>query len=242
MTRGEAGALGLLGSGALALVAGLPVVGGALVLGGAAWVAVASARPELELFGAVHTRVPRGVALTIDDGPDPATTPALLAALAAAGAHATFFFLADRAARHPELVRAVVAAGHEVGLHGLEHSAFLTWRSPAAGAEWLRKGAATLELAGAPKVRRFRPPFGAVSPRLFAAAHDAGLAVSWASVRTGDGVALPAARLRERLAAVREGDVVLVHDGNPTTVAELPAALAAWTARGPVGSLAELEA
>ena len=46
----------------------------------------------------------REVALTFDDGPDPATTPAVLAALEAAGMHATFFVLAERARAHPELL------------------------------------------------------------------------------------------------------------------------------------------
>ena len=48
-------------------------------------------------------------------------TPALLEALAAEGATGTFFFTGDAARKHPETVRAVVNAGHEVGCHSLYH-------------------------------------------------------------------------------------------------------------------------
>ncbi len=57
------------------------------------------------------------VALTLDDGPDPRTTPALLALLERYHAKATFFVIAERAASQPELVADIVAAGHELGNH-----------------------------------------------------------------------------------------------------------------------------
>src|SRR6516225_5676815 len=65
-------------------------------------------------------RGPRGdrrVALTLDDGPDPEATPRLLRLLASRGARATFFLIGERAARHRDLVRAMVAEGHEIGNH-----------------------------------------------------------------------------------------------------------------------------
>ena len=68
----------------------------------------------------------RVVALTYDDGPDPENTPAVLDALAAFGATATFFVLADRAEKHPELLRRIVAEGHDVGLHGEDHTRLST--------------------------------------------------------------------------------------------------------------------
>ena len=59
----------------------------------------------------------RAVALTIDDGPDPIATPTLLRVLRAHDAKATFFLVSDAMARHPELVQAIVEAGHELGNH-----------------------------------------------------------------------------------------------------------------------------
>jgi peptidoglycan/xylan/chitin deacetylase (PgdA/CDA1 family) len=64
------------------------------------------------------------MAITFDDGPDPASTPHLLAALAAADARATFFLCGVRVAQHPELVGALVAAGHDVFAHGWEHRVY----------------------------------------------------------------------------------------------------------------------
>ena len=57
------------------------------------------------------------VALTVDDGPDPATTPAILEELRRQGARATFFLIAERVAGREPLVRRMVAEGHELGNH-----------------------------------------------------------------------------------------------------------------------------
>ncbi|MFD8457507.1 polysaccharide deacetylase family protein [Streptomyces antimycoticus] len=57
----------------------------------------------------------RTVALTFDGGPDPVWTPRLLGLLRAHHAHATFFLSGVEAARHPELVRRIRDAGHEIG-------------------------------------------------------------------------------------------------------------------------------
>ena len=62
-----------------------------------------------------------GVALTFDDGPDPRGTPEVLEALARAGAVATFFVLGERVAAEPALLERVIAAGHDVQVHGYAH-------------------------------------------------------------------------------------------------------------------------
>ncbi|MGH2890932.1 MAG: polysaccharide deacetylase family protein [Solirubrobacteraceae bacterium] len=73
------------------------------------------------------------VALTFDDGPDARWTPRLLDALERAGARATFFPIAPRAAAHPELVARILAEGHTVGLHCHEHV-----RHSERDADWIR--------------------------------------------------------------------------------------------------------
>ena len=78
----------------------------------------------LGLSRPILRRQPAGdgsVALTFDDGPSPETTPHVLAALARAGARATFFLSGVRVAAHPDLAAAIVAAGHAVYGHGWEH-------------------------------------------------------------------------------------------------------------------------
>src|SRR5689334_23556335 len=61
------------------------------------------------------------LALTFDDGPDPRGTPAVLDALARADVRATFFVLGQQTRAHPELLRSIVAAGHDVQAHGFAH-------------------------------------------------------------------------------------------------------------------------
>jgi len=64
----------------------------------------------------VPTRKPI-VALTLDDGPDSASTPVILAELRKHGARATFFVISERVRGQEALVRSIVAAGHELGNH-----------------------------------------------------------------------------------------------------------------------------
>jgi peptidoglycan/xylan/chitin deacetylase (PgdA/CDA1 family) len=116
------------------------------------------------------------VALTFDDGPEAAGTPGVLAALGDAGARATFFLLVERAEAAPELARAIVAQGHEVGLHGIDH-ARLTGLPPAQVARRLHEGRRRLEAVVARPVRFFRPPYGSQSLRTYLAARRAGLEV-----------------------------------------------------------------
>lgn len=229
------------GGGLVAPVVGTTVALAALggVLGG---VTIASARPELELFGPCLKRAthPGRAALTIDDGPHPASTGPLLEALANAGAHATFFVLADRVVRHPDLFRAMLAGGHEIGLHGLSHHPWLTVRAPSVGAAELTRAKRILEDHGAPPLRWYRPPFGATSPRVYAAARAAGLELAWCSVRTLDGVPIHPETLRARCRKVVGTDIVLLHEGPGPTHALLPEILDEWGARGiRAASLAE---
>src|SRR5688500_18860144 len=59
----------------------------------------------------------RVVALTLDDGPDPANTARVLTVLREHDAHATFFLISDRVRGNETLVSAIVAGGHELGNH-----------------------------------------------------------------------------------------------------------------------------
>ncbi len=81
--------------------------------------------PVLDLSGPQPRSAPlpdKTVALTFDDGPDPTWTPRILEVLRRHEVPATFFVVGAQAAKHPELVRAEVAAGHEIGAHTFTHS------------------------------------------------------------------------------------------------------------------------
>jgi len=73
----------------------------------------------------------RTIALTFDDGPDPWWTPRIQRVLDRYGVDATFFVVGSQVARHPDLVRRLVASGHEVGAHTFTHPRLSTlagWR------------------------------------------------------------------------------------------------------------------
>ncbi|HEY0240831.1 MAG TPA: polysaccharide deacetylase family protein [Friedmanniella sp.] len=160
---------------------------------------------------AVRTSRPE-IVLTFDDGPDPEGTPAVLDALAAHGATATFFVLLTRVRRHPELLDRVRRAGHEIGLHGVDHQR-LTRFSPAEARTRTRTARAELEERTGAPVRWFRPPYGALTPGTWLAVRRSGLVpVLWGPT-TWDWRDVPQAdRVDKAQAGARAGAVLLAHD------------------------------
>lgn len=160
----------------------------------------------------VRTRRPE-VVLTFDDGPEPGGTDRVLSVLADAGATATFFVLLTRVRRYRSLLDEVIAAGHEVALHGVDHRA-LPSLPPEEVARLVRAGKAELEDAAGRPVRWFRPPYGRQTLRNWQAITRAGLVpVLWGPT-TWDWKDVPH---EERVAKVeqglRAGAIVLAHDG-----------------------------
>ncbi|MGD0811020.1 MAG: polysaccharide deacetylase family protein, partial [Acidimicrobiales bacterium] len=102
------------------------------------------------------------VALTFDDGPDPASTPAFLDALGSLGWKATFFMLGSMAAGWPELTAEVVERGHEVAVHGYTHSNHLRHGPGWVGRELVATRDKLEQLTGVTPLW-VRPPYGALS-------------------------------------------------------------------------------
>ncbi len=175
--------------------------------------------PRLAWYAPVlchHRRATGCVALTFDDGPSPETTPLLLDLLAASGAKATFFAVGKRAMQHPELVRSLLAAGHEVANHTLSHDVLLAFRSTRTVREEIT--GCTRVLAGLGVATPYlRPPVGIINPRIARVARQEGLTlVNW-SLRTGDRGNRKTVGMGEQLARqIRGGDIVLLHDRPPS--------------------------
>ncbi|MFI6682690.1 bifunctional polysaccharide deacetylase/glycosyltransferase family 2 protein [Streptomyces sp. NPDC050485] len=98
------------------------------------------------------------VVLTFDDGPDPTWTPKVLDELKKYHAHAVFFVTGTNASRYPDLIKRMVAEGHEVGLHTFNHPD-LSYQSTSRIDRELAEN--QLALAGAAGVHSslFRPPY-----------------------------------------------------------------------------------
>lgn len=176
------------------------------------------------------------VALTFDDGPDPLHTPAVLDALAAADMQATFFLLSDVAREHPELVRRILAEGHEVGVHAVRHRhawARLPWDAYADPAE----AKAALERVSGVPLYWGRPPHGAYSLANLLGLHRADLVpVHW-SIEGGDWTAdaTPERAKAKVLDELHGGAIVVLHDSGPgarVTPQALPGLLAGLRERG----------
>ncbi|HEY8073786.1 MAG TPA: polysaccharide deacetylase family protein, partial [Labilithrix sp.] len=103
---------------------------------------------RLRMFADAIVRGPadaRGVVLTFDDGPDPEHTRAVLDALDARSAKATFFVIGTKAEKHADVVREIVARGHAVGVHGFAHDRLFSLRGPRRVERDLRRAVKTLE-------------------------------------------------------------------------------------------------
>ena len=83
--------------------------------------AATSPRVGLKSFPQTLPLEDHEVVLTFDDGPWPATTPKVLAALAHECVLATFFLIGKPASEHPEMVREIAALGHTIGHHTWTH-------------------------------------------------------------------------------------------------------------------------
>ncbi len=193
----------------------------AVGLAAAAW-AYTSRSPASRLFGGALTAPPRPgeIALTFDDGPNPAWTPRLLDTLAAHRVQATFFLLGKFAEAEPDLVRRIAAAGHLIGNHSWSHPDLSRTPSDAIREE-LRRTSATLEqIAGAP-VRFFRPPYGARRPAVFRIARELGLQPVLWNAMTSDWSEPSAERIAQtlsreiaRLTGHGRAVSLVLHDGN----------------------------
>jgi peptidoglycan/xylan/chitin deacetylase (PgdA/CDA1 family) len=155
------------------------------------------------------------VALTFDDGPNRSATPRVLDLLARHGAHGTFFTLAPNVDRSPEIVRRMVAEGHEVALHGdLHWPLFMV--TPGLLRREVERSAESVARAAGIGARHYRPPFGFMVPSQARFVAGLGFRSVLGDVYPEDshrpGVERIVGRVLARLAG---GSILILHDGSP---------------------------
>lgn len=164
-------------------------------------------------IGAITATASPTLALTFDDGPDPSLTPQLLEVLDRHQVRATFFVLLTKAARHPDVLDAVVDAGHEIALHGPDHAPVigLGFRSVH---ERLSSAKRDLEARSGQTVRWYRPPYGSQTAVSYLAAARAGLTTVLWSATTWDWKPVTQAQRIDKVdEGARRGAILLAHDG-----------------------------
>jgi peptidoglycan/xylan/chitin deacetylase (PgdA/CDA1 family) len=116
----------------------------------------------------------RGVNITIDDGPDPTWTPQVLQVLRDNGVKATFCMVGTQAQTHPDLVKAVVAAGHRLCDHTVSHDTTMDTKSQAYQSQQILDAERMItQASGGVRPEYYRAPGGAFTPysRHLAASH-----------------------------------------------------------------------
>lgn len=169
-----------------------------IVTGGVA--AYGAVYPRAQLFGSTicRTNSPRKLAMTFDDGPNPAITPRLLDLLDRYQAKATFFVIGRFVRECPDLVKETAARGHAIGNHTDAHRN-LTWLSPSQVTVELRLCHHAITNAIGVPAKWFRPPYGFRNPWVIPAATELGCKTAMWTLIPGDWLERPAEWLIRRM-------------------------------------------
>jgi peptidoglycan-N-acetylglucosamine deacetylase len=196
-------------------------LGAAAVLGAGSF-AYAAMWPGARLFGKALIAPPRPgeLALTFDDGPNPAWTPRLLEILVSHNVRATFFLIGSHAQAEPELVRRIVAGGHLIGNHSWSHPNLAVAAASRVEQELAATSTELEQIAGV-AVKYFRPPFGARRPVVFRLARSLGMIpVLWNAMTSdwkepsADAIALRITRRIDQLQRRGQASNIVLHDGS----------------------------
>lgn len=175
----------------------------------------------------IHHTQNGNVLLSFDDGPHPELTPKILDILKAHNAKAAFFLIGKNAAKHTEIVKRIAAEGHILGSHTYNHTTAHTWQNAKKVVREIENGHREIEKIVPATPRYFRPPFGVTNPNIASALKLLELqSVGW-SLRSFDTRTASETKLLRKLTAkVGSGQIVLLHDTQPETVAILPKLIA----------------
>ncbi|HMA63623.1 MAG TPA: polysaccharide deacetylase family protein, partial [Chitinispirillaceae bacterium] len=154
-------------------------------------------------------------ALTFDDGPDPTCTPQVLALLKKFNYHATFFIIAEKALKHPDICRVIVEHGHTIACHDLHHAYTSNFRMLKKMTYEIGQAQSIIASICGLKPRFYRPPIGLSNPHLRTALEkNAMICIGWSRSANDAGN-----RLRSSFAHFvslpGDGAVILLHDVLP---------------------------
>ena len=174
--------------------------------------------PRCQWLCPVHCKTHQNtILITIDDGPDPTSTPVLLDLLDQYKTKAIFFMIGEKVLTHPELAREVIRRGHEIGNHTHTHPRSTFWAAgPIRTHREIANCQSAVEMVTNTKPRWFRAPVGHRNFFTYSVAQSLGLQIMAWSQRGFDAVNNDAKQVLERiLPDLAYEDIVLIHDTTP---------------------------
>ncbi len=159
----------------------------------------------------------KGVALTFDDGPDPAYTPQLLTLLDQHNIKATFFVLGEKAEKHPEIIRDIHQQGHLLAIHNYTHVPNWMLLPKQVREQHIHKTANILYNITGEKPTLYRPPWGLLNLFDYSISKQFHI-VLWSKM-FGDwkwGEQDVAKRSAQLVKQFKKGDIVVLHDSDQT--------------------------
>ncbi len=171
----------------------------------------------------IHAGKPLGIALTFDDGPEPATTPAILEILKKYQAKATFFVIGKKAVLYPELIHQIVEEGHTLANHSYSHSNWIGFFSEKKLQADISRNTELIKKLSGKQTRFFRPPFGVTNPKYRRILKSLNLiSIAW-TLRSYDTTISNKEKLVKRITNnLFPGTIILLHDNQNITLEALP--------------------
>ena len=162
----------------------------------------------------------REFAITIDDGPDPEVTPAVLELLDTLAMKATFFCIGSQVVAHPTLAREIVARGHAIENHSYRHRHDFSLLGPGAYAREIDAAQRAIADTVGIAPRFFRAPAGLRNVFLQSVLAERRLVLTSWTRRGFDTVRNDPERVAGRLVdGLAAGDILLLHDGHAARTA-----------------------
>jgi len=151
--------------------------------------------------------------LSFDDGPDPDLSPRVLDLLKEYGVKATFFVIAQKAEKCPQIIQRMQREGHAIGNHSLDHHYSPFFKGKKAIFNWVQSSETLLKQIGIHNSVGFRPPVGIRTPELALALNKLKLPLILWNQRSFDKVIKFTAKRASSLAKrTQAGDIILLHD------------------------------
>ena len=158
----------------------------------------------------------RVLAISFDDGPHPAYTPAILNLLERHGIRATFFLIGRYVSKHQRLAQRITAGNHEIGNHTFNHR-ILPFLSDAMVRQEIDQAEAVIRRTTGKRPRLIRPPMGLFTKRTVDTIEACGYGTVIGDVYPRDPHLPGQKKILERvMTRVRPGSIIILHDGGNT--------------------------